>query len=159
MFDFPGAVNELFTALQLPSPTNFSEYYVLMNQYDTDENGMIDVQEFIAMITGMSTQKYNHLQNYQNHVVQKYNLPGNYLSVAKNLFYKCDINRSGFIELTEFVGLISELFLNLGLSTPDLKDCYMLMQAFDADGNGKIDFNEYIKMVISFEDNAKAENG
>ena len=152
MYDFPQACSELFQFLNVPLPTNFNEYYCLMNQYDTDKNGMIDVQEFIAMVNSFSTQKYNKIENYDNHQVCKYQLPNNYLQVAKNLFFRCDADRSGYIEVREFVGLISELFLTLSQPPPNLRDCYAIMQKFDSDGNGKIDFIEYVRMVTSFEE-------
>jgi Ca2+-binding EF-hand superfamily protein len=57
--------------------------------------------------------------------------------------------------MAEFPGLMTELFQILKISPPTLMDCYFLMQTYDTDRNGKIDFGEYVKMVTAMDEVAQ----
>ena len=103
------------------------ELQIMMNSVDVDQNGVIDIDEFIGL---MRTHFYSD-ENAPNADAE--------LLEAFRIF---DRNGDGFITEDE----LKQALLNLGerLTGEELRE---MITAADKDGNGLIDYSEFIAMM------------
>ena len=66
---------------------------------------------------------------------------------APGIFNYFDKDKSGSLDMMEVPMMLNHLFNYLKMPTPTLYDVLFLMFKFDADGNGKIDINEFKNML------------
>ncbi|KAL5544498.1 hypothetical protein UlMin_008282 [Ulmus minor] len=69
------------------------------------------------------------------------------LEEVKEAFELFDENKDGFIDALE----VKKVLFALGFMEASEAECKKMIGAFDKDGNGKIDFNEFVKLMeVSF---------
>ena len=66
---------------------------------------------------------------------------------ARQLFMKYDYNMSGQLNVMELYPLMCEFFMMSGLGYPNQMDVMYLMNMFDMDGSGTIDYFEFEMML------------
>ncbi|KAE8661336.1 putative calcium-binding protein CML30 [Hibiscus syriacus] len=66
------------------------------------------------------------------------------LEEVKETFDVFDVNRDGFIDAEELQRVLCVLGLKQGLK---LENCIKMIQTFDEDGDGRIDFQEFVKLM------------
>lgn len=121
-------VSELTAVMRVlgQQPTE-DEIQIMMDSVDTDQNGVIDFNEFLDLM--------------KNHFYSDDMAPSieDELLEAFRIF---DKNGDGFITEEELKGAL----LNLGerLTSEEIKD---MIRAADKDGNGSIDYNEFVEMM------------
>lgn len=99
---------------------------------DHDGNGTIEYKEFLDWYKQSS---FSSLSLDDDTLHRR--------SSAAKLFQKYDADRSGSIEVREFPGLYSELKA-LQLTN---HSCEKAMEDMDADGDGKIEFDEFVAWI------------
>ena len=75
----------------------------------------------------------------------------NWQMIAQQSFQKHDRDGSGSIDMNEFPSLISELFTQLHVPPPPQHDMWYLMNHHDKNKDSKIDWNEYMAMIMSMD--------
>lgn len=128
LFDQDGdgkiTVEELGTVLtnlgQSPSPTELQD---MINEVDVDQNGTIEFNEFLLLMA---------------HKIQKFDEQDD-LRMAFRVF---DKNGDGYISASELKSVME----SLGEKMTDEQVEEMIREA-DLDGNGLIDYNEFIKIM------------
>ena len=119
--------------------------YYLMQTYDTDKNNRIDFEEYVKMVTAMDKAAGNNNSSggggARSQLQEK----------ARILFQQCDMNHQGELDMNDFPNQLTKLFQSLGLVPVSMDDCGRIMKKFDTDGNGKMDLDEYMKMVEAIE--------
>lgn len=99
---------------------------------DHDGNGTIEYEEFLNWYKQSS---FSSLSLDDQTLERR--------SSAAKLFRKYDDDNSGIIEVAEFKGLYTELkMLNLTKHS-----CEKAMEDMDSDGDGKIEFNEFVEWI------------
>lgn len=130
MFDKDGdgaiSIQELSAVLQSlgqQCPTE-DELQLLMNSVDTDQNGVIDFEEFVLLMNAMLTEPIDH----EAEMLQ--------------VFRVFDKDGDGFIS----EGELRLAMMNLGerMSDAELRE---MIAAADTDGNGQIDYAEFVAMM------------
>ena len=140
MGEFPSLIEEQFRLLKL-NPPSLMDCYYLMQTYDTDGNGRIDFEEYVKMVTAMDKAANNNNSGSRSQLQEK----------ARLLFQQNDMNNKGELDMNEFPNQLTKLFQSQGLVPVDRNDCGRIMKKFDTDGNGKMDLDEYMKMVEAIE--------
>ena len=95
----------------------------LIRQVDTDENGIIDFEEFLTL-----------MQLGQEEESEEADMLA--------AFKEFDLDGDGFIDKEE----LKNVMVNLGeeMSEEELKN---MMKNADSDGDGQVDYNEFVKMM------------
>lgn len=106
------------------NPTE-DELLNLVMEVDIDGNGTIDFPEFLEMMKKKATEVDEEAD----------------LREAFKLF---DRNRDGFIDMKELKKVTS--MLGTMLTKEELEE---FMSEADVDGNGKLDYDEFVKMLLS----------
>lgn len=103
------------------------ELQMMMSSVDVDQNGVIDFDEFVGLM--------------RNHFYSEENAPSAEAELLE-AFRIFDRNGDGFITEEE----LRQALLNLGerLTGEQLRD---MIAAADTDGNGLIDYNEFVAMM------------
>lgn len=117
---------ELESVLQVlgMNPTK-EELGILLDSADADHNGVIDLTEFIDVMQ-------NHLQHD----------PTPHDDELREAFSIFDKDGNGMISADE----LKSALLNLGEKMDDV-EIEAMMKAADLDGNGQIDYEEFIAMM------------
>ena len=100
-----------------------SELYDMVRDVDTDKNGTIDFEEFLEMMSKRMTNKDEDEE-------------------IREAFRIFDQDGNGFITLEELESVMIKLGENL---TND--ELTAMMHEADLDGDGKIDFDEFVVMM------------
>ncbi|XP_039038645.1 probable calcium-binding protein CML46 [Hibiscus syriacus] len=66
------------------------------------------------------------------------------LEEVKEAFDVFDVNRDGFIDAKELQRVLCALGLKEGLK---LENCFKIIRTFDEDGDGRIDFQKFVKLM------------
>ncbi|CAI9752711.1 unnamed protein product [Fraxinus pennsylvanica] len=66
------------------------------------------------------------------------------LDEVKLAFDVFDQNKDGFIDARELQTVLCSLCLKEG---SEIENCRRMIRAFDADGDGRINFNEFVKLI------------
>merc|ERR1711953_381022 len=107
------------------NPTE-DEVLELVMEVDLNGDGTIDFPEFLQMMKKKSSEQ-------------------DQLDDLKEAFRMFDTNKDGFIDLNELKKVTS--LIGTSLTTADL---YKFMAEADKDGNGKIDYNEFVAMMKQY---------
>mmetsp|Transcript_9810 Transcript_9810/g.20818 ORF Transcript_9810/g.20818 Transcript_9810/m.20818 type:complete len:153 (-) Transcript_9810:278-736(-) len=130
MFDKDGSgdisVDELGTVMrnlgQFPSDT---ELRSMMDETDTDGNGVIDFDEFLAMV--------------QRQMVAQASEP----DIGLEAFRVFDKNGDGYISADE----LRQIMASLGETLTD-EEVEMMIDEADVDGDGQISYKEFSKLLL-----------
>lgn len=145
-------------ALKL-SDEKIAEYRASFNLFDLDGNGMIDFDELREMLRRMGKpcceasvrDCINKLDDNKNGYIDFYEFcmfmetvkPPSKEQELRTLFDECDTNGDHNIDISELDRLMKRVgYTNLKPS--DLQD---MMSVIDTDGNGVIDFNEFLAFM------------
>ena len=85
----------------------------------------------------------NNLQNHCNNN----QVETDWKSFAEKVFVENDFDGNGVQDIEEFPILVEKVFKKYGGVQPGYAECKFLMEAFDANGDGEIDKNEYMEMI------------
>jgi len=107
------------------NPTE-DELLALVMEVDVNGDGTIDFQEFLAMMK----QKANEADQESD---------------LKEAFKIFDKNKDGYIDLNELKNVST--MLGATLSKQEMDE---FMQEADVDGNGKLDYDEFVKMMLQY---------
>lgn len=116
-------LNDVMTALG-QSPTE-EDLKKMLQEVDTDGNGIIDLNEFLNLIT-----RHQETSDPEKDML--------------DVFRMFDKNGDGFITADE----LSLVMTNLGQSMSDDEVREMIGEA-DNDGDGRIDYEEFVKMMMT----------
>ncbi|KAH3853186.1 hypothetical protein DPMN_095708 [Dreissena polymorpha] len=97
----------------------------MINHADLNKNGVIDFEEFVNMMIG-----------YKQHADPQQEL--------REAFRLCDKDNNGFISSEE----LRHVMTNLGEKLTD-QEVSEMIRAADTNGDGMVDYNEFIKLLIS----------
>eukprot|EP00828_Plagiopyla_frontata_P015023 TRINITY_DN1954_c0_g1_i5.p1 TRINITY_DN1954_c0_g1~~TRINITY_DN1954_c0_g1_i5.p1 ORF type:complete len:573 (-),score=107.27 TRINITY_DN1954_c0_g1_i5:71-1789(-) len=132
-----------------------NEAQYIFKKFDQDNNGSVTLAEFSAVVAKNQTSSSAPMQLPQSvvasskftpQVVQalkdlKKIIKENQLEI-KLIFETFDTDKSGTLEINEFVSLIQ--VINASLQENEIKDIF---KAFDSDSSGSLDLNEFSKIM------------
>ena len=102
----------------------------MINEFDIDNNGTIDFIEFLKIMAKRQTKGD----------------PINEIKEAKDAFKMLDANGNGFISSFE----LRHLMANLGKQMTK-KEVDTMMKKVDKDGDGQINYQEFVNMMIKYQ--------
>lgn len=105
---------------RLGSTLNQEELDQMIKDMDVDGSGTIDYEEFITATLNLATLEKEEL--------------------LKKAFEHFDADGSGYITMDELEAALKELGMD------DIKD---ILEKVDTDGDGKIDYDEFVNMMVS----------
>lgn len=116
---------------RLGSTLNQDELDQMIKDMDVDGSGTIDYEEFITATLNLATLEKEEL--------------------LKKAFEHFDADGSGYITMDELEAALKELGMD------DIKD---ILEKVDTDGDGKIDYDEFVNMMVSNNDTTfRAQSG
>ncbi|XP_051145277.1 calmodulin-like protein 7 [Andrographis paniculata] len=132
MFDQNGdgriTVKELTDSLaSIGIPISDEELSQMISKIDANGDGCVDVDEFGALYRTLIMDERDEEKDMRE---------------AFNVF---DQNGDGFITVDELRSVLASLGLSHGGENDD--DCRLMIKRVDADGDGKVDFNEFKQMM------------
>lgn len=108
---------------RLGSTLNQEELDAMIKDMDVDGSGTIDYEEFITATLNLATLEKEEL--------------------LKKAFEHFDADGSGYITMDELEAALKELGMD------DIKD---ILEKVDTDGDGQIDYEEFVNMMVSNND-------
>ena len=117
-----------------------------MIRWEVPESGRLSFDDFIANILPQDFKDVGSLQSaFWSKVAQEKNL--------REVFRRIDVDKSGTIDADEIVGELRKMHVNVSYEM-----IHNLVQTFDEDGDGKIEFLEFARAMRSMDpDQKKAE--
>jgi Ca2+-binding EF-hand superfamily protein len=125
----------------------------LMKDFDTDRDGVISFREWVALLGHWANLLPNPLRaEFEAEVNRITELNAqSAVEEAKRLFAMGDRDRSGSIDAKELRALLPAFFLQIGFPFQETTQMNLaaqrIMADYDKDGNGVIDFSEWIRML------------
>ena len=88
-------------------------------------------------------------QQWGGYQMQKYNIPAPFIEqYGPGIFQYFDRDRSGTLDMMEVPVMINHLFQYLKMPPPSIQDVYFTMNKFDQNRDGKMDYQEFRKMML-----------
>ena len=121
----------------MDKPPTEDELQDMLREWDTDGNGTIDLQEFLAMMMAKNSSgrlsKEEHLE----------------------AFKAFDKNNDGFIDREELKRVMDAL--DQGVTDQEVEE---MINMCDINGDGKVDFHEFVNMMTHFDEpNNRKQDG
>ena len=115
-------------------------------------------QQYPQQNQGYPMQNQGYPQQNQGYQQQPYMNQNSFMKQiimahADNLFMKYDTNRSGYLDVKEMYGCISELYVTQGFQQPTYQQVINVMKDFDDDRNGLIDMSEFRSILLKLTGN------
>ncbi|KAH0934716.1 hypothetical protein HID58_011833 [Brassica napus] len=110
--------------------------------YDVDGDGRISYDEFVKMCA-----RIEKLDAGVDKLVTSVTLPEEKMQEMKATFMLFDVGNNGFITAADFQ--LSEKSDGKKLTE---EEAYNMLRNFDADGNGRVSFDEFVKRYMAIED-------
>lgn len=107
----------------LGSPATEEELSIMIREVDSDEDGFINLQEFVAL----NTKDVNYDEVLDN---------------LRDAFHVFDTDKSGSISAEE----LKDVLMSLGEECT-LAECRKMISGVDSDGNGTVSFDEFKVMM------------
>ena len=102
----------------------------------------------MGMGAGMGGNYGYRNRNWAGYNMNRYAIPQHYIQNQSQMaFQMYDRNGSGFIEMYEVPMVINDIFMRLGLGLPDPDDVEFCMYEFDRNGDGRLNYMEFVKML------------
>lgn len=117
------------------------ELHLLLSMLDSDADGSIDYLEFVSFVKpqGQVAAVQDILTRLRMAIQEKALITGSMNDPFKNF----DLNGDGVITRTEFKSGMMEMGFEMKPNEMET-----LLDVFDIDGDGKIDYHEFVKFVI-----------
>lgn len=127
------SVSELQSVMgTLGHPYTMQEAKKRVDLFDRDGNGTLDFSEFLMMMTATNS----------TYDLRDINMSAEQIAGFRQAFQNFDKDGGGTIDVSELGNVYRDLGMNPSKETID-----KLLLQYDADGNGEIDFEEFLEMM------------
>lgn len=124
-----------------------------MTKVDSNEDGLLDINEFAEFLAQYRILEFQHLKKYSGfNNIQILNM--------QSLFESVDVDYSGCLDVREVVALLAKTTYARSLETQDDLDRFLvLFSRMDVDMSASLDFEEFLRLMrVWMTDNPKPQS-